>query len=151
MSIDQGHAPLVTRLVRDFGAEWVDADQISSWVAGTGDRMVLLAGDPIRFPEGVDVAAVIPELLKAFPERFSVAVAPRHAEDAVARRYGSVRWPSLLFFRDGQYVTSIAGMQDWDVYLDLVGQALIQPASRPPSIGIPVVSHDATAGNSHCH
>ncbi|WP_369797847.1 hypothetical protein [Cupriavidus sp. UYPR2.512] len=33
--------------------------------------------------------------------------------DAVARRYGSQRWPLLLFFRGGQYVSAIAGMQDW--------------------------------------
>ena len=116
---------------------------------GGGDRVVLLAGDPVRFPEGVDVAAVLPELMKAFPKRFAVAVVPRDSEDAVAKRYGSQRWPSLRFFRDGQYVTAIAGMQDWDVYLSGVAAALAMPASRPPTIGIPVVSQ--TGGGSHCH
>lgn len=146
----EAHAPLVQRLAREFGATWVDETSVAEWTAGGGDRVVLLAGDPVRFPEGVDVAAVLPELMKSFPNRFAVAVVPRDHEDAVAKRYGSQRWPSLLFFRDGQYVTAIAGMQDWDVYLSGVAAALSMPPSRPPTIGIPVVSQTGGAGSS-CH
>jgi hydrogenase-1 operon protein HyaE len=143
------HAPLVERLARDFEATWVNENTVSDWTAAGGDRVVLLAGDPVRFPEGVDVAAVLPELMKAFPKRFSVAVVARDNEDAVAKRYGSQRWPTLLFFRDGLYVTAIPGMQDWDVYLANVATALNMPTSRPPTIGIPVVSQ---SGSSHgCH
>jgi hydrogenase-1 operon protein HyaE len=146
----EAHAPLIQRLAREFGASWVDETSVADWSAGGGDRVVLLAGDPVRFPEGVDVAAVLPELMKAFPKRFAVAVVPRDSEDAVAKRYGSQRWPSLLFFRDGQYVTAIAGMQDWDVYVSGVAAALAMPPSRPPTIGIPVVSQTGGAGSS-CH
>lgn len=146
----EAHAPLVQRLAREFGATWVDETSVADWTAGGGDRVVLLAGDPVRFPEGVDVAAVLPELMKSFPNRFRIAVVPRDNEDAVARRYGSQRWPTLLFFRDGQYVTAIAGMQDWDVYLSGVAAALSMPPSRPPTIGIPVVSQTGGAGSS-CH
>jgi hydrogenase-1 operon protein HyaE len=144
-------APLVMRLARDFGAAWVDEKTVADWSAGAGDRVVLLAGDAVRFPEGQDVAAVLPELMKSFPKRFQVAVVPRDSEDAVAKRYGSQRWPTLLFFRDGQYVTAIAGMQDWDVYLKAVAAALAMPPSRPPTIGIPVVSQNAKASDSSCH
>jgi len=144
--------PLVMRLARDFGAAWVDETTVAAWSAGGGDRVVLLAGDPVRFPEGQDVAAVLPELMKSFPNRFQIAVVPRDHEDAVARRYGSQRWPTLLFFRDGQYVTAIAGMQDWDVYLSGVAAALTMPPSRPPTIGIPVVSQGgAASSDSSCH
>lgn len=144
-------APLVMRLSRDFGAAWVDEKTVSEWTSGAGDRVVLLAGDAVRFPEGQDVAAVLPELMKSFPSRFQIAVVPRDNEDAVAKRYGSQRWPTLLFFRDGQYVTAIAGMQDWDVYLKAVDAALRMPPSRPPTIGIPVVSQTAKASDSGCH
>lgn len=150
MEVTEAHAPLVQRLAREFGATWVDETSVADWTAGGGDRVVLLAGDPVRFPEGVDVAAVLPELMKSFPNRFQVAVVPRDSEDVVARRYGSQRWPTLLFFRDGQYVTAIAGMQDWDVYLSGVAAALSMPPSRPPTIGIPVVSQTGGAG-SGCH
>ncbi|MGI9215821.1 MAG: hydrogenase [Hydrogenophaga sp.] len=148
-AVAEAHAPLVQRLARDFGATWVDETSVADWTAGGGDRVVLLAGDPVRFPEGVDVAAVLPELMKTFPKRFTVAVVPRDSEDAVAKRYGSQRWPTLLFFRDGLYVTAIAGMQDWDVYLSGVAAALAMPPSRPPTIGIPVVSQ--TGAGSSCH
>ncbi len=145
-------APLVMRLVRDFGAALLDEAGVADWTALPGDRVLLLAGDAVRFPEGQDVAAVLPELMKVFPGRFQVAVLPREIEDAVARRYGSQRWPSLLFFRGGQYVTAIAGMQDWDVYLQGVAAALAMPPSRPPTVGIPVVSASRSAdGGSGCH
>ncbi|MEW5886661.1 MAG: hydrogenase [Pseudomonadota bacterium] len=141
-------APLVQRLARDFGAAWVDPDCINDWLALGSDRVLLLAGDAVRFPEGQDVAAVLPELMKAFPGRFQIGVAAREHEDALARRYGSQRWPALLFFRDAQYVTAIVGMQDWDVYLRAVDAALRLPPSRPPTIGIPVIGPNASSG---CH
>src|SRR5690349_9971001 len=100
-------APLVARLVSDFGATWVDASSIADWSAQGGDRVVLFAGDAVRFPEGQDVAVVLPELQRSFPGRFVVGVVPRDQEELVARRYGSNRWPTLLFLRDGQYVTSV--------------------------------------------
>jgi hydrogenase-1 operon protein HyaE len=151
IEMTEAHAPLIQRLAREFGATWVDEQTVAEWTAGGGDRVVLLAGDPVRFPEGVDVAAVLPELMKCFPGRFAAAVVPRDSEDAVAKRYGSQRWPTLLFFRDGQYVTAIAGMQDWDVYLNGVAAALTMPPSRPPTIGIPVVSQTGAASDSGCH
>jgi hydrogenase-1 operon protein HyaE len=141
-------APLVLRLARDFAAAWVDPGNVNDWLALGGDRVLLLAGDAVRFPEGQDVAAVLPELMKAFPGRFQIGVVAREHEDALARRYGSQRWPALLFFRDAQYVTALVGMQDWDVYLRAVDAALRLPPSRPPTIGIPVVGPSASSG---CH
>lgn len=147
------HAPLVQRLVQDFGACWLSPDALDDWLHDSSspatDRVLLLAGDPVRFPEGVDVAAVLPELRKAFAGRFEIGVVPLVHEDAVARRFGAQRWPSLLFFRGGQYVTAIAGMQDWDVFLQRVGQALAMPPSRPPTIGIPLVAQGAAGSGCH--
>ena len=143
-------APLVARLVEQFGATWVDETSIAAWSAEGGDRVVLFAGDPVQFPEGLDVAVVLPELQRSFPGRFIVGVARREAEDAVARRFSSQRWPSLMFWRDGKYVTVVAGMHDWDVYLKLIEQALAMPTSRLPGIGIPVVAAGG-ADASSCH
>jgi hydrogenase-1 operon protein HyaE len=140
---------LVTRLADTFGATWVDVHTIDAWARQGGDRVVLFAGDPVRFPEGVDVAVVLPELQRSFPGRFEIGVVKRHLEDALARRYGSQRWPTLLFLRDGQYVTTVSGMHDWDVFLKLVAEALAAPTSRAPTIGIPVVN--ANASDDHCH
>jgi hydrogenase-1 operon protein HyaE len=141
--------PLIERLVRECAAEWVDETTVADWSAKGGNRVLLLAGDSVQFPEGLDVAAVLPELIRSFPGRFSVAVVPRKREEAVAKRYGSQRWPTLIFLRDGEYVTAVAGMQDWEVYLQAVGAALNMPTSRAPTIGIPVVTDRSTASSCH--
>jgi hydrogenase-1 operon protein HyaE len=140
---------LVTRLAEQFGATWVDEHSVQSWSAAGGDRVVLLAGDPVQFPEGVDVAAVLPELQRGAARPLGIGVVRREHEDAVARRYGAVRWPSLVFLRDGGYVTVLPGMHDWDVFQQRVAQALAMPVSRAPTVGIPVVNADAAASSCH--
>jgi len=142
---------LVQRLVSDCGATWVDEKSVGDWAALGGDRVVLLAGDAVRFPEGQDVAVVLPELRRSASRPFEIAVVPRHKEELLARRYGSKRWPTLLFLRDGQYVTTLPGMHDWDDYVNEVERALAMPVSRAPTIGIPVVSASAGATDSSCH
>lgn len=141
--------PLIERLASIHGATWVDEKTIDAWAAEGGDRVVLFAGDPIQFPEGLDVAAVLPELQRCFPGRFKVAVVPRQIEQSVALRYGSQRWPTLLFLRDGQYVTTLSGMHNWDEFVQEMARALAMPVSRAPTIGIPVVSAGAFAASCH--
>lgn len=143
-------SPLIERLVSVHGATWVDEQTIDAWAAEGGDRVVLFAGDPVQFPEGLDVAVVLPELQRCFPGRFKIAVVPRRLEQALALRYGSQRWPTLLFLRDGQYVTTLCGMHDWDDYVREMARALALPISRAPTVGIPVVSATAAASSS-CH
>lgn len=140
---------LIARLVDQCGATWVDETSVAAWAAQGGDRVVLLAGDPVQFPEGLDVAVVLPELQRSLPGRFQVAVVAREREDAVARLYGSQRWPTLLFLRDGRYVTTLSGMHDWDVFVERVSQALAMPVSRAPTIGIPVVGAGGSAASCH--
>lgn len=137
-----GTPPLIARLVEQHGAVWLDADEAgaNALAALTGDVVLLIAGDAQRFPECLDVAVVLPELLRAFPGRLRIAVAEAHSEDALARRYGATRRPSLVFLRGGQYVTTVAGMLDWDDYLAEVAHALQMPVTRAPGIGIPVVA-----------
>jgi hydrogenase-1 operon protein HyaE len=93
---------------------------------------VLFAGDPVQFPQGMDVAVVLPELQRALGNCFQIGVVERDNEAALARRYGSQRWPTLLFLRDGKYVTTLSGMHDWEDYLREMQQALAMPTSRAP-------------------
>lgn len=147
-----GCVPLIERLVNQFGATWVDTDTVQTFLQQPGDSVLFFSGDPVRFPEGVDVAVVLPELQAAFPGRLRVGVVPRHAEDALSARFASQRWPALVFLRDGGYVTTVAGMHDWTDYLRLVGEALALPVSRVPGVGIPVVSSPGSSGTSAgCH
>lgn len=139
---------LMQRLVAEFDAVWVKSEQQNEILSVAGDCVLFIAGDPVRFPECLDVAVVLPELQRFFSSRFRIAVAERESEDGLAKRYGATRRPALVFLRDGQYVTTVSGMLDWDDYIKEVGQALALPTSRVPGIGIPVVSSIASSG---CH
>lgn len=145
-------APLVARLVEAHGASWVGLDTLADFLARPGDQVLFFHGDPVRFPEVLDVAVVLPELRKSFGQRFGIGVATRADEDALAARFAVARWPSLLFLRDGQYVGVVAGMLDWTDYLSAVQKLLDTPTSRVPGIGIPVVGAQVSANSaSGCH
>ncbi len=141
--------PLAERLISRHGAQPVTLPTLQAWLDHEGDQVLFFSGDPVRFPEGLDVAVVLPELQAAFGGRFRIGVVLRDDEDAIARRFGSQRWPALVFVRGGQYVATIAGMRDWDVYLQEIAQALDTPASRPPTVGIPVVGAGGAAPACH--
>ena len=147
--------PLLAALVAQHGAQWVDHDNIAAWrAAQQGDHVLLFAGDPVRFPEALDVAVVLPQLQRASAaagQHFSIAVAVPDTAQDLALTFGSSRWPTLMFFRDGQYVTTLSGMHDWVDYQRLVAEALAHPVSRPPTVGIAVVSASAASGGASCH
>jgi hydrogenase-1 operon protein HyaE len=148
--------PLLAQLVARHG-HWVDVQTIADWRANQqGDNVLLFAGDPVRFPEALDVAVVLPELQKASKASgrpFAIAAAVPEGAEALALKFGSNRWPTLMFFRDGQYVTTLSGMHDWSDYLTLLAQALDMPVGRAPTVGIPVVSaaFNSSASGSSCH
>ncbi|MDH4287755.1 MAG: hydrogenase [Aquincola sp.] len=141
--------PLIERLIDAHGAQAVDPDTVDAWGARAGEHVLLFSGDPVRFPEALDVAVVLPQLRAACGDRFDIGVVPREHEDALARRYGVQRWPSLVFLRAGGYLATVSGMQDWVDYLGEVGGALEREVSRPPTVGIPVVAAGQPA--SACH
>ena len=125
--------PLLQRLVDDHGATWVTPQTLPEWLQSSpGAAVVLLAGDAVRFPEGLDVAVVLPELRRASGTHFHIGVVGVDAEDAVAQRWGAQRRPSLVFLRDGRYATTVSGMHDWGEFLALVQAALIHPTGPAP-------------------
>jgi hydrogenase-1 operon protein HyaE len=141
--------PLVQRLLDRPDTEALRPDTLDAWLARGGEQVLLFSGDPVRFPEALDVAVVLPELRTAFAGRFAVGVVPREHEDAIARRFGVQRWPSLVFLRDGGYLGAVSGMRDWDDYVREVGEVLARDVSRAPTVGIPVVSAGPAADACH--
>ncbi len=125
-------APLVRRLAASPGARWVDAAELDAFLAEPGEQVLFFHGDPVRFPEVLDVAVVLPELRRHFERRFGIGIVPRADEDRLAARFGVQRRPALVFLRDGRYVDCVNGMLDWQDYLDRLQQVFERPASRPP-------------------
>jgi hydrogenase-1 operon protein HyaE len=154
MSDTKVQAPaLLSQLVSRHQAQWVDGDNIETWRAQQqGDTVLLFAGDPVRFPEALDVAVVLPELqahCAAKGQAFDIGVAVPEAAEALALTFGSNRWPTLMFFRQGQYVTVLPGMHDWADYVARVEESLAMSTRRAPSVGIAVVSANAPAAGCH--
>lgn len=139
--------PLIARLTGEYGYPPLDTGNLEAFCAAPGDAVLFCAGDPVQYPECLDVAVVLPELLRAFPGRFRAAVAAPALEPDLQARYGINRWPTLVFLRNGDYVGALAGIQDWSVYLARIQDLLAATPSRPPSIGIAV----STAAASTCH
>lgn len=140
-----GTPPLLQRLGAADGSHWVDAAGLEAFLARGGEQVLFFQGDPVRFPEVLDVAVVLPELRRHFDQRFEIGCVVRADERALAGRYGVVHWPSLVFLRDGRWVDTVHGMLDWDVYLRRLAQVFAKPASRPP-----IALHAAPAAGG-CH
>lgn len=142
--------PLLARLMDDFGYPCLDRDKLEASLQASGDNVLFCAGDPVQYPESLDVAVVLPELMRSFPGSFRVALVSRELEADMQARFGFNRWPSLIFLRDGGYVGTLSGMLDWTVYLARIQDLLVSPISRPPSIGI-AVNIDANSPAHACH
>jgi hydrogenase-1 operon protein HyaE len=132
--------PLLARLVDTFGYPLLDAGNLDAFCDAPGDAVLFCGGDPAQHPECLDVAVVLPEILRAFSGRFRTAVVASELEPALQARFGFSRWPPLGFLRSGAYVGVISGIQDWSVYLARTNELLASPVTRPPSIGIAVSS-----------
>lgn len=140
---------LVRRLADAPGSHWVDSATLDAFTALGGDQVLFFQGDAVRFPEVLDIAVVLPELCRHAERQLgrplAIGVVTRADEDALAKRYAVVHWPSMVFLRDGRWVDTLHGMLDWAVYVERLQQILDKPASRPP------ILMQAAAAGGGCH
>ena len=145
--------PLVQRLLQDRGWPLVNGEELEALVRQTaaenpdGAVVLFCAGDHERYPQVLDVAVVLPELVTHFDGRLQPAVAARAAEEAFARRFGFHQWPSLVFLRGERHLGTISRMQDWQVYLARI-RALLDEESDGSAEPDPAGSGDAGARRS---
>jgi hydrogenase-1 operon protein HyaE len=130
----------LSRLVAAHDVAEVGLAEYEDFVGGSGNSLLFFSGDPERYPESLDVAAILPELMKAFPDRFHVGLVRAEAEVALQVKFGFGVWPALVFLRDGAYLGVLTGMRDWGDYLREIPVLLAAPASRPPTLGVAVHS-----------
>ena len=137
----------LSRLVSVRDVAEVGLAEYEDFVGGSGNSLLFFAGDPERYPESLDVAAVLPELMKAFPNQFRVGLVRAEAAVALQVKFGFGVWPALVFLRDGAYLGVLTGMRDWDDYLREIPALLAAPPSRPPTLGV-AVHGEASVGCS---
>ena len=130
--------PLIAQLFSRHGFTDLRAGNFAAFVAQPGHALLLFTEDPVRYKETLDIAVVVPELVRAFPGRFAVGVLLPEAAREFHVRYGFRRWPAVVLLKDGAYVGAIDGLRNWDEYVDAVGRLLAAEPTRPPSVGIAV-------------
>lgn len=131
MSDTTGTHPLLEQLVTRHGATALGTDAIDAFCAH-GTCLIVLAEDPARYRETLDLAVIAPELLRAFPSRFRLGVLFPEAARVAAPRFGIRRWPALVITRDGRRTGSIEGLRNWDEYLATL-HAMLADSSPVPA------------------
>jgi len=140
--------PLIAQLFAKHGFTEVRAENFAAFTEAAGHTLLLFTEDPIRIKETLDVAVIVPEIVRAFPGRFAVGVLLPEAARAFQPRYGFRRWPAFVMLKDGQYVGAVDGLRNWAEYIEDVARLLAAAPTRAPTVGIAVKG--AGDANSVC-
>lgn len=108
--------------------------------------VLLSAGDPARFPEAMDVAVVLPELIEVFQGRLRGAVIAREAERELGLRFGVRVQPTLIFAHNGKTLGLIAKIQDWSVYIDRIVKLIDHPRATNAAVVKTVIPQSRSQG-----
>jgi hydrogenase-1 operon protein HyaE len=122
--------PLVSRLSDEFG--WISLESNNDLIEFTsrpGVHVAFVPGDAERNLETPDLAVILPEIKQAFQGKFDCAVVGDSIETAVREETGVLKTPSLIFYRDGEFLAGIPRVRDWDEYMSRITQILAQPAA----------------------
>ena len=141
--------PLIAQLFSKHGFAQITVDNFSAWTDIPGRTLLLFIEDPGRYQETLDLAVIVPELVRAFPGRFEVGVLLPEVAREIALRYGFRRWPAFVMLADGKYVGAVDGLRDWDEYLVEMARLLDAAPTRPPTLGIAVRGGGEGAGSCH--
>ncbi len=132
--------PLIQRLYDDCGYPEVTLETHRDFINQPGITVLFFTGDPKRFRDTTDVAVVLPELVKAFKGVLQPGVVAADSGQPLQQHYGFSAWPALVFLRDGGYLGSITGIQDWSGYLHDIGELMTADVQQPKGFKVPVVS-----------
>lgn len=141
--------PLVAQLFSKHGFAEVTPVNFAAWTQTPGRALLVFLEDPGRFKETLDLAVIVPELVRAFPGRFRVGVVLPDAARELSTRFGFRRWPAFVILAAGDYVGAVDGLRNWDEYLAEVAGLLDAAPTRPPTIGIAVKGGGEGAGDCH--
>jgi hydrogenase-1 operon protein HyaE len=108
------------------------ADDVKSFINKHHYSVLFFCNDAKLFPESLDVAVILPELISSFNNKIVPAIISRDDEMKIQRNYGFTTWPSLVFFKDGKYLDTISKVQDWDDYIYEIQKLIMSEPTTPP-------------------
>ena len=132
--------PLLAQLVTKHGFTDLRAANFDAFADAPGRALIAFTEDPVRYKETLDLAVIVPELARAFGAAFRIGVLLPESARAIAPRYAFRRWPALVMLADGRYVGAIDGLRNWDEYVNQIGELVVAPPTRPPSVGVAVAA-----------
>lgn len=142
--------PLINRLIDELNYPSVTLDNHDAFISGTPadsntTAVLFFTGNPTRFPESLDVAVVLPELVKAFDGKLRPGVVLEEAEADLQAKYSFRIWPALVFVRNGITLGNICKIQDWHEYIEQI-DALLNSHSHLDNL-IPSVNLEVEHGS----
>lgn len=112
-----GH-PLIDRLTTELGMpRLATPEEVAGFTEAPGTHCLFVPGDPARNLESADVAVILPELRMAFQGAFDCAVVDDAVETQVREAAGVLKTPSLLFYREGEFLGGVPKVRDWSDYM----------------------------------
>jgi hydrogenase-1 operon protein HyaE len=130
--------PLLARLVADRGYSLLGLDAVDRFIAAPGEAIVFVTDDPATQKEVLDVAVILPELVRPGPAAPRVALLDPSAARSAAARFGTRRTPALVYYRDGGYLGAIEGLLNWAEFVGQHGAMLAGKVRREPTVGVAV-------------
>ena len=120
---------LLEALVAQPGCEVLRKADLDDFLARNSRALLFFTGDVAQRPEGLDVAVVVRELVKAHDGRLRAGLIDRRDEAVLMARFGVVVTPAVVFVRDGQQSEVVARMRDWPVFAQACDRLLAADAA----------------------
>lgn len=112
--------PLVARLFDLHGfARLAGEAELDAFAARAGRTILFFPGEPARLAETLDLAAILPEVVRANEPVENVAVLMPALAARRAATCGMRHRPALAFLRDGGFLGTIEGLREWAEYVEL--------------------------------
>ena len=129
-------SPLIDALTTRHGFATVNEGTVDAFLKANEASVLFFAGDSERLVESDDVAVILPEILKQFPQ-LAPALIEKPAERALQLRFRFNAFPALVFLRGEGYLGAISRLLGWQEYLSEVCTILAREPSDPPPYKFP--------------
>ncbi len=128
-------SPLVESMLERTGLPRITAETYNAFLADNEQVVLFFCENPERYPESNDVAMVLPEILKEYPD-LKGAIIDRSFERELQKQFDFTRWPALAFFVNGDYRGNMTGIQNWDDYTTQIPDLLSDSPTSIPLINL---------------
>lgn len=123
---------LIQQLITNNQYPLLTEETVDTFIKQHHYSVLFFCNDEKLFPENLDVAVILPELISVFKGQIVPAIISRADEMQIQRKYGFTTWPSLVFLKDGNYLGVISKVRNWDEYLSEIQNLLLSEPSLPP-------------------